>query len=132
MISLLFVFAAMAEFSLVLFVNQIQEWKNTQENCKCNGSKSEKSETTPIYKVSKVSSGSPEVESETTKAVTAQVTADQETRNVPLRSGTCSKLHGLRLTTKIDLAGFVLFNFSYLIFNIVYWVPVLDHFYEED
>ena len=98
MISLQFVFAAMAEFSLVLFVKQIQEWKNI----------------------------------ETTKAGAVQVTADQETRNIPFSNGTCSKLHGLRLTTKIDLAGFVLFNFSYLIFNILYWAPVLDHFYEED
>ena len=129
LISLGFVFAAMAEFALVLFVKQIQAWKNLEENCERNCVKSEK---TPMYKVKEVSNASPNVGYETTNAVALPKATDQEARNIGAWSRKSAKLHGLSLTTKMDFAGFILFYFSYTIFNFVYLVPVLNYLYDTD
>ena len=108
----------MAEFALVLFVKQIQAWKNLEESCERNCVKSEK---TPMYKVKEVSNASPNVGYETTNVGALPKATDQETRNIGAWSRKCAKVHGLSLTTKMDFAGFILFYFSYMIFNFVYW-----------
>ena len=119
----------MAEFAFVLLVNRIQAWKNIEENCERNGVKSEKM---PMYKVKEVLNTSPNVRYERTNAKTLPKATDQETRNIGAWSRKSAKLHGLSLTTKMDFAGFVLFYFSYTIFNFVYLVPVLNYLYDTD
>ena len=106
-----FVFAAGVEFAFVLFVKQKQEWKGKGENC-----------TSEIsgHKVNKVSN------LETTKAGRVEETKDQETRKNGFWSTENNVLHDVHLTTRIDFVGFVLYCFSYLIFNFVYWIRVLD------
>ena len=99
------------------------------KNCKCKGVRSDKIH---IYKAKQASNASREVDSDKSKAGALQDKEDQETQNIPFRSEKCDKLHGLGLTTKIDFAGFILFYFGYLVFNIVYWVSVSNYFYEKD
>ena len=119
----------MAEFAFVLLVNRIQAWKNLEENSERNGVKSEQM---PLYKVKEVSNASPNVGYETTNAGALPTATDQEKRDIGAWRRKSAKLHGLSLTTKMDFAGFILFYFSYMIFNFVYLVPVLNYLYDTD
>ena len=116
----------MAEFSFVLSVKRMQEWNNIEEHCKQDCAKSEK---IPIHNANEVSDDSFNVDSETTKVRSVSETTDQYTS---IWSRKCSKLHGSPLTTKIDFAAFILFHCSFMIFNFIYWVPVLDDYYQTD
>ena len=100
-----------------------------EESCKWKEVRSDKIH---IYKAKQASNASREVDSDKSKTGAIQDNEDQETQNIPFRSEKFDKLHGLGLTTKIDFAGFILFYFGYLVFNIVYWVYASNYFYEKD
>ena len=114
---MVFVFAAMVEFAFVLFVKRKQEWKNKEENCTSDRSRPVKISGHKGTKVSNL---------ETKKAGRVEETKDQETRNIGFWSTKNNVLHDFHLTTKIDFVGFVIYCFSYFIFNFVYWIRVLD------
>ena len=121
--SMLFVFAALAEFAYVLFVKQKQEWLDNDDKYEADGSRSSKR---PSSGVNAVSSDLVDVDRETSQVGNVQQTITQETRKTPsFWSKKCTMLQDLPLTTQIDFTGFVLFNFFYLLFNFVYWVYVL-------
>ena len=109
LVSMMFVFAAMAEFAFVLFVKQKQARKNIEDNCGTEGAKSKKISE---YKVDKVSNP------DTTKI------QNKKTRNHGFWSTKNNVLNDLHLTTNIDSAGFVIYCLGYLIFNFVYWMRV--------
>ena len=117
----------MAEFAFVLSVKQMQEWNIIEGHCERDGAKSEKM---AIHKVNDAFNTSPNVDSDTTKARSVPETANQEKTDISVWIRKCAKLHGLPLTTKIDFAAFILFHCSYLIYNFVYWVPVLEDYYK--
>ena len=125
----MFVFAAMAEFSCVLLVKQIQECENIEINHVRNGQKSEKM---PINKVNEASNTSIKVDSKKLTAGAVRKTIDHETRNINFWRRKCAILNDLPITTKIDFAGFMIFYFIYLVVNFLYWVPVLNHYYGMD
>ena len=124
--SLLFVFAAMTEFALVLFVKQKQACKNPPRNCEPNG---DITDEIPKRKVHEICNALVIVDQEKTEAGSVQDTDGIETRNVGFWARKCTAFYGLPLTTKIDFAGLVIFYFSYLICNFVYLIHVLNLVY---
>ena len=121
--SLLFVFAAMTEFALVLFLNQKQAWKNHPRNCGPDG---EDTDESPRCKVNDICNGLVIADKGTTEDGSVRDTENIEIRNIGFWVRKCTILHGLPLTTKIDFAGLVIFYFSYLIFNVFYLIYVLN------
>ena len=109
----MFVFAAMAEFAFILFVRQKQLL--ITENCGSEGANAH--------------GGSKDIHnviSEMTEVRTSKEIKEKEIRNIRRWSKKINMLRDLPYTTKIDLASFILFHVIYLIFNIGYWVNVLD------
>ena len=105
--SLIFVFGAMAEFALILVVKQKIDWKKAAINDTHNVSilEDEKTNTANISKKS------------------GKIGPMKE-MNLGLKTSKEKRIGRSSLllsTTKIDLFAFVLFNFSYFIFNGIYW-----------
>ena len=115
LVSMMFVFAAMAEFAFVLFVKQKQAGKNIEDNCGTDGAKLNKISG---YKVDKVSN------LDTARNGLVQKIQNKKTRNNGFRSTKNTVLDDLHLTTNIDSAGFLIYCLGYLIFNFVYWMRV--------
>ena len=120
--SLLFVFAAMAEFAFVLLVKRRQEWQNVAEYCQFNEVNSGEPDGRQINEVFNALHNA-DPQERTLGSV--QNTVDQEKRYISVWSTKCAILHRLPFITKIDFAGLVLFYFSYLIYNVFYWIRVL-------
>ena len=120
---MVFVFAALAEFAYVLFVKRKQALQNIPQNCWPNGANPDKILTCKVNEISNSLNG---VDSEMTQCQGEQATEDLETRNAGFWTRKCAILHGLPLTTKIDFAGLILFYFSYVIVNLVYWIHVMN------
>ena len=127
--SLVFVFAAMAEFAFILFLNQKEVWKNIKENRRSDEANSQKMRRTWHHGGTIARN---DVISETTEVRTLKETEENEIRNTHFWSKKYNMLSDLPYTTKIDLAGFILFHLIYLIFNIVYWVNVVNLFYHNN
>ena len=70
--------------------------------------------------------------SEMTEVRTSKEIKENEMRNIYFWSKKYNMIRDLPYTTKIDLAGFILFHVIYLIFNIGYWVNVLDLLYNNN
>ena len=115
LVSMMFVFAAMAEFAFVLFVKQKQAQKNIEDNCGTDGAKLNKISG---YKEDKVSN------LDTAKNGLARKIQNKKTRKNGFWSTKNNVLNDLHLTTNIDSVGFVIYCLGYLIFNFVYWMRV--------
>ena len=114
----MFVFAAGAEFAFILFVRQKQLL--ITENCGSDEANTH--------------GGSKDIHNvilETTEARTSKEIKKNEIRNIRFWSKKYNMLRDLPYTTRIDLGGFILFHVIYLIFNIGYWVNVLDLVYND-
>ena len=99
--SMVFVFGTLAEFAFVLFLNQFFG-EMTQASNKPSNALTKKKEEALFVKRRKKEFDETEVE---VKALNKwDMISD-----------------GVSLVRKIDLISFLAFNFSYLIFNIVYW-----------
>ena len=116
-----FVFAAMAEFAFILFVNQIQEWT---DNAKNDGSEAEESDEMPKPTTTKDSKSSPNIKQRQIKVGNLEEIKDVEVIQTSFWDKKFAIFNGLRLTTKIDLAGFVFFHLSYMVVNFLYWLHV--------
>ena len=112
----------MAEFAFVLFVKQKPEWQNVAEYCQSNEVNSHQPAGRQINEDFNALHN---VEPQETTLGSVQDTVDQETRYISIWSTKCAILHRLPLITKIDFAGLILFYFSYLIYNVFYWIRVL-------
>ena len=111
----------MVEFALVVYLKQMQEWKNT---AKRDGSERGNSDKMCSFEIDGVSNSFPNVELGTREIGIVQETDDQESKTMSFWSKKCDLLDSAHLTNKIDLAGFVLFCICYVIFNVVYWARV--------
>ena len=118
----------MAEFAFILFVRQKQLLKNIAENCGSDEADAQNrnsgyhGDSKDIHNVI----------SETTEVRTLKITKGEEIRNIRFWRKKYNMLRDLPYTTKIDLASFILFHVIYLIFNIGYWVNVLDLIYNDN
>ena len=124
---MMFVFAAMVEFAIVLLIKQRQESRNTGDNVGTSGLNSDKIPKNIPSEASKVFIN---VTQERNKIENLEETDELEMREPSFWSRKYASFNGLHLTTKIDLAGIVLFHVSYMIFNVVYWVHVRNVIYE--
>ena len=115
--SLWFVFAAMAEFTFVLFMKQNQEWLRKTEKGSPIGEKSDEIHTQRVNNPSKALFEGGQV---ATKVGNLEETMDHEKSQLSFRSRKCTLIRSLALTTKLDLAGFILFHVSYMIYNFLY------------
>ena len=117
----------MAEFAFILFVRQKQLLKNIAENCGSD-------EADAQNRNSEYHGDSKDIHnviSEMTEVRTSKEIKEKEIRNIRRWSKKINMLRDLPYTTKIDLASFILFHVIYLIFNIGYWVNVLDLVYND-
>ena len=119
LISLWFVFAAMAEFTLVLFIKQNQDWSRKTEKGSQIGEKSDEIHTQKVSSPSKALFEGGQV---ATKVGNLEETKDQEKSQLSFWSRKYAIFCGLELTTKLDLAGFILFYVSYLTYNFLYFI----------
>ena len=119
----------MAEFAFILLVRQKEVWKNITEN---RGSDEPNSHKISRSRDHRGSNDINDVISETTEVRILKKTEENEIRNIRFWSKRHWMLHDLPYTTKIDLAGFILFHVIFLIFNIGYWVNVLDLLYNNN
>ena len=129
MVSLVFVFAAMAEFAFVLLIKQNRKWKNINEidgpiGTSCNGVAID----TGNDAAKAVCNVGPEI----TNTVNLVEPKDREIRQTGFWRKKYAPFYGLSFPTKIDCAGFVLFYLGYLIFNCVYIVWATKTFYENN
>ena len=127
LISMMFVFAAMVEFAFVLLIKQRQESRNTGDNVGSSGSNSDKIPNNIPSEASKVFIN---VIQEKNKIENLEETDELEMREPSFWSRKYASFNGLNLTTKIDLAGIVLFHVSYMIFNVMYGVRVWNLIHE--
>ena len=119
LISLWFVFAAMAEFTFVLFIKQNQDWlRKTEKGSQIEG----KSDEIHTQRVSSPSKAFFEGGQVATKVGNLEETKDQEKSQLSFWSRKYALLRGLELTTKLDLAGFILFYVSYMTYNFLYFI----------
>ena len=116
--SLAFVFGAMAEFALVLFVQRNLEQENTTVREHCDGFNSE----------GKVLPKSTSIGDELGKTAPHKEPGNWvdeiEKPKLSFCKRTLRKLRSLHLTTMIDIAAFLVFNLSYGIFNITYFISI--------
>ena len=126
MVSLVFVFAAMVEFAVVLFLKQIQEWEDITEKDNHYGNRFNSNK---INKANTSTEALPEANTVTTPDGNSFETGDEEMRQMRFWERKRAILHGLPLTTKIDFTGFVFFHLFYLIFNCVFVICVMKVFY---
>ena len=121
--SLVFVFATMVEFAGVVFLKQ----KKVLKACtKGDGSDDKNSDKTPCFAVDSFFQGVPNVNKEMRKIGCMHGTEDKRNNNINFWTRQCPTFNNLPLTNKIDSVGFVLFHIFYLIFNVVYWIHVLN------
>ena len=116
--SLAFVFGAMAEFALVLFVQRNLEQESTTGRQHYDGFDSE-------GKVSPKSTNIGEEKRKTEPHIEPGNRVDE--MKIPKMSfcnRTVKKLRSLHLTTMIDIGAFLVFNLSYGIFNITYFMSI--------
>ena len=116
--SLAFVFGAMAEFALVLFVQRNMEQENTTIGKHYDGFDSD----------GKVSPKSMNIGEELGKTEPHKETGnwvdEMKMPKMSFYKRTVKKLRTLHLTTMIDIGAFFVFNLSYGIFNIIYFVSM--------
>ena len=105
--SLIFVFGAMAEFAVILVIKQKLDWKKASINDIHKVSPMEDEKTNPAN-ISKTPGKIGPIKEMNLAPKTLQE------KSIGLSSLLLS-------TTKIDLFAFILFNFSYFIFNCIYW-----------
>ena len=117
----MFVFSAMVEFAFVIYLKQMQAWRNTVRK---DGPDRRNSDKLCSFEIDGVSTSFPNVEPGTRKIEGVKVTDDQGSNTVTFWNSKCALLDSLHLTNKIDLAGFVLFCMCYMIYNAVYWARV--------
>ena len=108
----------MAEFAFVLFVKQKQELTNT-------GFSELKSNKSVPHNVTEALKTLSMVEPTRTNGVDQQEGNREGTSKMSLWSKKCAIIYGLPLTTKIDLAGFIVFHLTFLLFNGIYWPRAL-------
>ena len=128
LISMMFVFAAMVEFAFVVLIKQRQELRNTGDNIGNCGSKSDER---PKHIPSEASNVWINVMQARSNVVNVEETDELERKESSFWNRRYVSFIGLPLTTKIDMAGIVLFHFSYMIFKIIYWVPMRNLLYEK-
>ena len=114
---MVFVFSAMAEFAVVLFIKQKQAWINIKEDCGPEGAKSNE---IPAHNRTIVSN------QEMTRPGRVQQFKDQEPKTPCVCTKKNTMVNGLPLTTKIDFGGFIIYCFTYLTFNLWYCFYLLD------
>ena len=108
----------MAEFACVLFVKQKQDLKNMAEN---SGVSEPKSDRSVSHNVTDALSTLSLAEPRKVDRVDQQEGNDEGTRKINFWSKKFAIIHGLHLTTKMDLVGFIVFHLTYLLFNGIYW-----------
>ena len=108
----------MAEFAFVLFVKQKQELTNT-------GFSELKSNKSVPHNVTDALRPLSMVEPTRTNGIYQQEGNDEGTGKMNFWSKKWAIIYGLPLTTKIDLVGFIVFHFAYLLFNCIYWLCTL-------
>ena len=119
LISLWFVFAAMAEFAFILFIKRNHEWQRKTENGSQTGAKSDKIHTQRVSSPPKALFEGNQV---ARQVGNLEETKDHEKSQSNFRSRKCAFVCGLELTTKLDLAGFIIFHVSYMIYNYLYFI----------
>ena len=123
----MFVFAAGAVFAFILYVKQKELLKNITENCGSD-------EVNALNRSSR-HHGCKDIHNDISELAEVRNSKDikeNEMRNIYFWSKKYNMIRDLPYTTKIDLAGFILFHVIYLIFNIGYWVNVLDLVYNDN
>ena len=119
----------MAEFAIVLFVNQNRKWKNTK---KLDGSSGTSFNRVVIDTSNDAANAASNVGPEITNVVNLAEPRDREIRQMSFCRSKYVPFYGLSFPTKIDCAGFVFFYLGYLIFNCVYIVWVVKTFCKND
>ena len=108
MISMAFVFGTLVEFALVLFLNQTFKGKSNATNDSSNGLKSANEYPKKVFVI--------KGREEKTKIRTVSLS-----KKLPFAGSSKKELVQLGITGKIDSISFVVFNFSYFVFNVIYW-----------
>ena len=103
---MIFVFGALAEFALVLFLNQTIKGKNNATNDSSNGIKNLNEYPKKVFVING--------REEKTKIGTISLSKK-------FAGSSKKQLVQLEISKKIDSISFVVFNFSYFVFNVIYW-----------
>ena len=114
--SLLFVFAAMAEFALVIFIKQNSDWRKDGRigmELEKEIEITEKPSINVVAPVDGLGSSMKDTEYVVPKARHSSMTTLELICNLPI-------------TSKIDYSAFIVFNFIYLILNCIYWILYLQ------
>ena len=110
--SLLFVFAAMAEFALVIFIKQNSDWKKDGRigmGLEKEIQIEEKFSINMVAPADGIESRIKDTDYVVPKAKHLSMT-------------TLELIYNLPITSKIDYSAFIVFNFTYLIGNCIYWI----------
>ena len=129
MVSLVFVFFAMAEFAFVLFVNRNRKWKNTKQLDVSNGTSFNR---VVIDTSNDAANAASNVGPEITNVVNLAEPRDREIGQMGFWRKKYVHFYGLSFPTKIDCAAFLFYYLGYLIFNCVYIVWATKTFYENN
>ena len=114
----------MAEFAVVLLVNQNRKWKNNKEIDGPSGTSFNKvAIDTGNDTANEVCNVSPEI------TVNLAEVKEAEIRHKNFWSEKYAIFYGLSFPTKIDYAGFFFYYLGYLIFNCVYIVWAMKTYY---
>ena len=115
MISLGFVFAAITELAVLLFIKQQK------------GTKYRAISTESCYELNENSNsqhGGAERETDNVQEVLKLKMASQRNQDTEVihRSQISNRFYALHIYTRIDLCVLIFFNFSYALFNVIYWI----------
>ena len=114
--SLLFVFAAMAEFALVIFIKQNSDWRKDGRigmGLEKEIQIEEKFSINMVAPADGIESRIKDTEYVVPKARHSSMNILELICNLPI-------------TSKIDYSAFIVFNFIYLILNCIYWIHYLQ------
>ena len=123
MVSLGFVFAAMAEFAFVYFIKQNQEWHSIQVNVGHGGAKSNEIPNRGVSSLSKALCNGDHAKP---KDGSFEELKDERISQLSFCSIKYAMFYDLPFTTKLDMVGFILFHASYMIYNFLYCLGRLD------
>ena len=122
LVSMAFVFGTIAEFALVLtLARRFKKVEFTLDDS-FDGFSGKQRQSKKVFD----NDGNEEI-----KAFEAKIMRLNSKRNISDSNSQLSGLnktkmsHQFRITNKVDFGSFILFNLSYLLFNIIYWASYL-------
>ena len=117
-----FVFGTIAEFALVLTITRRFDYSENSIYDSTEGFNGKNRQTKKVFH----NDGNAEIKAFEAKIMRWNSMSKISDSNSKLFETNKTKMsHHLRITNKVDFGSFILFNLSYLLFNMIYWISYL-------